>query len=134
MAQVPGVPYVGGASFVIWQYSRHPQEAFELVRFLSSQATSIPASPHSIDMPIRRESLNTPSVATDIIHRICLEALQHGRSFPTMRLWGSIEDKLIVAISNIWADMFSNPGQDLDACLHKHLDPLAERLNIVLEN
>jgi len=131
---VPGVPYAGGASFVIWQYTRHPQEAFELLRFLSLQPTSIPASPYTAEMPTRREALNIPSVEGDPFQRTYLEALLRGRSFPTIRLWGSVEDKLIVETARIWQELFANPDQDLEACLHKHLDPLAQRLNILLGN
>ena len=130
----PGTVYVGGASFVIWQYSPNTQEAFELVRFLSSQPTCIPASPHSIELPTRSDAINMPSAETDIFHRTYLEALQNGRSFPTIRLWGSIEDKLITEISMIWSELFADPGQDLDECLHRHLDPLADRLNVILGN
>ena len=75
-----------------------------------------------------------PSVESNIFHRTYIEALQTGRSFPTMRLWGSIEEKLIATISRIWVELFDDPNQDLDACLHRHLDPLAARLNVVLEN
>jgi multiple sugar transport system substrate-binding protein len=134
IALAPETAYVGGASFVIWKYSLRNEEAFELVRFLSSQPTRIPASPHSHELPTRRDAINMPSVEIDIFHRTYLQAMQTGRSFPTMRLWGSIEDKLIAGISNIWAELFANPDQDLESCLHKHLDPLAQRLNIVLEN
>jgi multiple sugar transport system substrate-binding protein len=128
----PVTSYVGGANFVIWQYSLRYEEAFELVRFLSSQPTRIPASPHSNELPTRRDAINMPTVETDIFHRTYLQAMQVGRSFPSMRLWGSIEDKLVYRISNIWAELFANPDQDLDSCLHKHLDPLAERLDLTL--
>jgi hypothetical protein len=70
----------------------------------------------------------------DVFHRAYLESMQRGRSFPTMRLWGAVEDKLRVGLSSIWADLFVDPNQDLDACIHKHLDPLAKRLNITLGN
>jgi ABC-type glycerol-3-phosphate transport system substrate-binding protein len=130
----PGTSYVGGASFVLWQYSPNSQEAFELIRFLSSQPTRIPASPHAIEIPTRRDAVNMPSVEENIFHRTYLQALQTGRSFPTIRLWGSIEDKLIAETASIWKELFANPDQDLDECLHRHLDPLAERLNIVLGN
>lgn len=132
VAQAPGAAYVGGASFVIWQYSLRDQESFELVRFLSSQPTRIPASPHSLELPTRREALNIPTVENNVYQRTFLDAMQVGRSFPSMRLWGSVEDKLIAEIPNIWADLFADPGQDLDECLHRHIDPLAKRLNTVL--
>lgn len=132
--QMPGWTFTGGTSFVIWQYSPHYQEAFELVRFLSSQPTRIPASPHSYELPTRREAMHMTSVETNVFHRAYIQAMQTGQSFPTMRLWGSIEEKLIVAIAKIWEELYNDPDQDLDACLHRYFDPLAERLNVVLEN
>ena len=134
IAQVPGITFAGGSSLVIWQYTLHPVEAFELVRFLVSQPTSIPASPHDQGLPARREALDMPSAESDIFHRTYLQSLQTSRNFPTTRLWGFIEDKLIIEISNIWAELFADPDQDLDACLHKHFDPLARRLNTTLGN
>ena len=132
IAQLPGTAYVGGSSFVIWKYSMYYREAFELVRFLSSQPTRIPVSPHTDEMPTRREAFNMPSVENDVFHRTYLLALQNGRSFPSIRLWGSIESKLVAETAAIWGELFANPGQDLDECLHRHLDPLAERLNTIL--
>ncbi len=134
IASVPGKAYVGGASFVIWQYSPRYAEAFELVRFLSSQPTCIPASPLSRELPTRREAIHMPSIETNIFHRTYIESMQTGQSFPTMRLWGAIEEKLIAEIAKIWRELLSNPAQDIDECLHRHLDPLAERLNITLGN
>jgi len=134
IVRVPGITFAGGSSLVIWQYSLHPQEAFELVRFLSSQPTRIPAAPHDQGLPTRRESVNMPSAANDAFHRTYLESMQRSRSFPTVRLWGSMEDKLIVEISNIWTELFANPDLDIDACLHRHFDPLAQRLNITFGN
>jgi len=134
IARSQGPTFVGGSSFVVWQYTRHPKEAFDLVRFLSSQPTRIPASPHDQGLPTRREALNMPSVEHDVFHRTYLEALQQGRGFPTIRLWGSVEDKLVSEIATIWSELFADPKQDLRACLHKHFDPLAERLNVILGN
>ena len=131
---MPGYTFVGGTSFVIWQYTPRYQEAFELVRFVSSQPTSIPASPHSYELPTRREAIHMPSVKTNMFHRTYMQAMQTGRSFPTMRLWGSIEEKLLISMAKIWEELFNDPKQDLDACLHRHFDPLVARLNVVLEN
>ena len=134
--RAPGTTYAGGTSFVIWRYTRYPGEAFELVRFLSSQPSAIPISPHpnSTELPAKREAIQLSSIENDVFHRAFIQAMQNGRSFPTMRLWGSIEDKLVIALANIWAELFANPTQDLDECMRRHLDPLAERLNATLCN
>lgn len=133
-ARVPGKPYMGGNSFVIWRYSRHPQEAFDLIYFLSSQAFNIPASPHDHLLPTRLDAIYRPSVQIDPIYRVYLQSLQNGKSFPTAHLWGSIEEKLIQVLAKIWGELFNDSELDLDTCLHQHLDPLAKRINMVLES
>lgn len=132
IAPVPGITFAGGSSFVIWRYTLHPAESFELVRFLSSQPVNIPASPHDQGLPTRRKALDMPSAESDMFHRTYLQSMQRSRSFPSIRLWGAMEDKMISEISNIWAELFANPNQDLDECLHRHLDPLAKRLNTTM--
>ena len=132
-ARLPGIAYIGGNSFIIWKYTAKYQQAFDLIRFLASQPIVHNKKNHQyFKLPTKSESLNAPITQNDPFNRIYLDAFQSGRSFPTLRLWGSIEDKLIPQIANIWAELFARPDQDLDACLHKHLDPLADRLNIVL--
>jgi multiple sugar transport system substrate-binding protein len=126
--------YVGGSSFVIWKYSRHANEAFQLVHFLSAQPPHIPVAPHAGELPTRRDALNMPSVESNIFHRTYLHTLQTGRTYPPIRLWGSIESKLLFEITNIWKELFADPDQDLEACLHSHFDPLAQRLNMALGN
>jgi ABC-type glycerol-3-phosphate transport system substrate-binding protein len=133
IASVPGVPYVGGSCFVIWKYTPRKQEAFELIRFLTSQQAYFPASPLHMDMlPARREAINNLPADDQEFQRLLLQSLQTGRSFPTMRLWGSIEDRLNKEIANIWGELFAGRDQDIAACMHRHLDPLAQRLNLVL--
>lgn len=134
IAPVPGITFAGGSSFVIWQYTVHPAECFELIRFLSSQPIRMPASPHDQGLPTRRNTTEMSSIETDIFHRTFLQSMQTSRSFPTIRLWGAMEDKLIIEISNIWAELFANPEQDLDECLHRHFDTLAQRLNTTMGN
>jgi multiple sugar transport system substrate-binding protein len=132
-ALVPGIPYVGGSSFVIWKYSQRSQEAFELIRFLSSQSLHLHTNPLHADMlSTRRDVIDMLDKEKDESQHVFAESLKTGHSFPTARLWGSIEDKLNKEIANIWGDLFANPKQDLDDCIHRHLDPLAYRLNLAL--
>jgi ABC-type glycerol-3-phosphate transport system substrate-binding protein len=131
---LPGATFKGGSSLVIWQYTFHPKEAFELVRFLATQPVHAPTSRHNYQATSRRAALHIPLMENDVFHLAYLQAIQRGRSFPTMRLWGAVEDKLRVGLGSIWADLFANPDQDLDTCIHKHLDPLAARFNMTLGN
>lgn len=133
VTSIPGTTFAGGSSLVIWQYTMHPQEAFKLVHFLATQPVHQPTSIYDHQVPTRREASHSPLMENDVFHLAYLQSIQRGRGFPTMRLWGAVEDKLRVSLSNIWDELFNKPDQDLDACIHKHLDPIARRLNIVLE-
>jgi ABC-type glycerol-3-phosphate transport system substrate-binding protein len=137
VAPLPGVVFTGGSSLAIWQHTLHPDEAFAWVRFLTTRPPNGPTKIYRDQVPARRDALQVPLLQNDFFHRTYaqyLESIQRGRSFPTMRLWGAIEDKLVIEISRIWAELFANPDQDLDECLHRHFDPLAQRLNTTLGN
>lgn len=124
-----GKAFVGGSSLAIWNYSRHKQECTELIRFLLSQTPNINVSPHATLLPVRQDIFQKKQVLTDAIDDVCIQAMQQGGIFPTIRRWGFIEEKLSQTIAAIWADLFSNPDQNLDSCILKHLEPLARRVN-----
>lgn len=134
---VPGVGFTGGASLVIWQYTPHAYEATEWVRFLATQPVRGPSDEYRNQVPTRREALQVPLQKDDFLHRVYaqyLQSMQRGRTFPTMRLWGTVESVLMGGITDIWQELFENPTLDLDECLHRTLDPLARRLNDKLGN
>lgn len=126
VATVPGVPYIGGTSFVIWKHAHQQQEAVELVRFLSAR----PYRQLNRLLPARVVDLldidNNPTLA------FFKQSLNTGRSFPTLRLWSLIEDSLNQALADAWADNFASPEQPVDNLLQPRLDILARRLNIRL--
>jgi multiple sugar transport system substrate-binding protein len=126
VASVPGVPCIGGSSLVIWNHSRKAKAAIELVHFLSHHV------PQAIRLPARRQALQALA-AQGAFHRTALMSLERGQTFPTVRLWGTMEEKLIQALVAVWQEVLANPlTAAIDAILHRHLDPLARRLNSML--
>ena len=131
-ALVPGVPFVGGSNLVIWNHTRHPEAAVELVRFLTSREAQIAYTARVDPLPTRLDALNAPRFADDPLYRVARDSLRVGRAFPAIPLWGLIEDGLTAACAWIWADLLANPDIDLDTVIRQHLDPLARRLNLTL--
>jgi multiple sugar transport system substrate-binding protein len=128
----PGVPFVGGSNLVIWKHTRQEKLAFELVKFLTSQATQSAYSPHARSLPVRLDALSHPPFSTNPLYQSVVEALKSGRSYQINRLWGMVEERLIAEYNQIWAARFGDPSADLETVLEQHLQPLAERLNVVL--
>lgn len=124
--------YVGGSSLVVWSHSKRKQECLEFVRFILAQPSGRTVSPHSIMLPVQQSNFETPEHSQDPFSQVCMQAMKQGRLFPTVKRWGSIEEKLNQELSNIWVDLFANPNQNINDCIHKRIDPLAKRLNLNL--
>lgn len=133
----PGPSFVGGSNLIVWKYSRNPDAAVRLVRFLTQHAAQLRYCQAVGLLPARMQTLESPPFATDPLWRMAEEGLKTGRTFPIIRLWGLVEDRLTAAFSQVWADLLAREGgfteKDVEVTLEKHLVPLAERLDQLLE-
>jgi multiple sugar transport system substrate-binding protein len=128
----PGVPFVGGSNLVVWRHSSNQKLAVEFVRFLTSQPNQIAYSQHARSLPVRLEALTAPPFATEPLFQPAVEGVKLGRSYPTSRLWGLMEEKLVAELNDIWDELLTNPALDLDRTLEDHLRPLGARLDAIL--
>jgi hypothetical protein len=80
----------------------------------------------------RLDTLTASRFTDDSDHRVMVQALRTGRSFPSIRLWGLIEDKLTATLTRLSAEILDRPAPDIDALLDKYLSPLSEQLNNTL--
>ena len=132
VAPVPGVPFIGGSNLVVWQHSRNPRAAVDLVRFLTSQAAQAAYTRRADFLPARMDVLSAPPFTDQPAYQIIGDALRQGRAFPPISMWGAIEEKLIDVFGRLWADVLARPDIDLEAAMKRYLDPLAERLSLTL--
>jgi multiple sugar transport system substrate-binding protein len=128
----PGPPFIGGSNLLIWKYSRNPEAAVQLVRFLTQEAALVDYCPFIGLLPARLGALSAAPFSEDSFWRTAVHGLETGRSFPTIRLWGLVEDRLTTGFSAVWADLLEHSQVDPLAVLKKHLGPLAERLDLLL--
>jgi len=131
-APVPGVPFVGGSNLVVWKHTRRTDTAVKLIRFLTSHQILAEYSPCTGLLPARLGTLDTPRFAEDPLFQVAAQSVLSGRSFRSLRLWGLVEEQLTSALSLVWTDVLANPQADIDALLGKHLEPLADRLQMSL--
>jgi multiple sugar transport system substrate-binding protein len=134
MAAMPGINFVGGSNLVLWKHIPPQMEkyAITLIEYLTSpevqfahlaQAAALPAHVDALEK-VRKETEFAPIIDT----------ILKGRSFRKLRLWGLVEDKLRVAIGNIWDALFSKEYPNIDNEIANELDPLEYRLQLTLSN
>jgi multiple sugar transport system substrate-binding protein len=132
MALPPGSPYVGGTHFGIWQHSIREREALDLVRFTTLTSNQVLFCQLSGMLPVRVSALDVTPFSTDAHYRVFADALRVGRALTPVTLWGMMEEKLIAALGDIWAEITKQPGGSVEEILHDILDPLANRLQKVI--
>ncbi len=128
----PGPSFVGGMNLVAWQHTPHPQESIELIRFLVSAEAQIECCPRIGMMPTRLDAFADPYYSDNPHQQVLVAALHKGRVFTRFPLWGMMEERLAIAFAQVWLDIFSKPEPNLSAILARHLDALAQRLDITL--
>jgi multiple sugar transport system substrate-binding protein len=131
-AVIPGVPFIGASHLVIWKHSRHEQQALNLVKYLSELRIQQGYSPDSGLLPVLIDVLEKPPYSVDPIYQVMGQSLKTGRSFPSIPLWGLIENKLTITFEKVWNDILMETHPDIEAILVRRLVPLAEQLQLTL--
>ncbi|MEZ0396339.1 MAG: extracellular solute-binding protein [Anaerolineales bacterium] len=132
VAVPPGVPFVGGFHLVIWKHTRREAAAWRLVEFLAGARPPTDLFP-AFALPARLDILNQERFVGHPVYRVMGAAMQMGRSFPSSRVWGMIEDRLFNALPALWQQFFSLPESEFRAALEVCIDGLAQRINLALE-
>lgn len=131
-ARIPGIPFVGGSNLVIWRESRREQAALELVRFLTSPASQIYYGRGAGMLPTRIKTLNLEDYQSDPAAQAMIESLKAGRPFPSVPLWGIVEDRLKMALYQVWMSFMRNPNLNLRETLEQIIGQTAKQLSLTL--
>ncbi len=134
VAAMPGVSFVGGSNLAIWRHVSPQRErlALDLVRYLVSYQAQNDYH-HKVGMlPVRLDLLGESSGPDRLISQTLNTALRTGRSFPSLFVWGLVEDRLTIALAAIWADLLKDPSQSTATVVADHLNALAHRLSLTL--
>ncbi len=132
VALPPGPSFVGGSHLVVWKHGRHPEAAAQLAAFLTQSGPQLAYSQAVGLFPTRLEALATAPFATHPFWQLATRGLRTGRSLLVTRSWGLMEDRLSLALAAVWGDVLADPEADLDELIRRRLEPLAQRLDLVL--
>jgi len=130
--KVPGVPYVGCVSLIIWGHTLQEESALDLIQYLVDPETQRYFYEHSGNMPTRMEAFDESGFFNHELFQACYESLQLGRSFMSTPFWAVVESRFDKLIQRFWQNLFNNPDYDLGSEVPRHLHILNERLEKTL--
>jgi multiple sugar transport system substrate-binding protein len=113
LAPVPGVPFIGGSSLVIWLHSYQEEAAVKLVQHLVSKDVQRSIFTNSGELPVLAELFNSVPFTTDRFLQTVAQSIKQGRAFQSSRKWAIIGMRLNPALSVMWEELFENPDFDL---------------------
>ncbi len=139
VAPYPQEKYVGGSNVAIWKHSRSEDAALALVRYLASAEVQLALSGPSLQLPTRLEGLAARQIQADSLLSIAAQSAVTGRSYPTVPMWGLIEENLINALHAVQIGLLKDTAAqkginetDVTQAVHNAIDPLARRMNVML--
>jgi multiple sugar transport system substrate-binding protein len=137
VALPPGPSFVGGTLLVLWKHSKHPWEAVELIKRLTSAEFQAEYCQISGLFPVRQDLWTDEFINSDEYFPFFNKAISTGRGLPPAALWGIIEDRLAKTIGAIWQDLYAlqvleKPINTLDEIVARHFESLAARLDMTL--
>ncbi len=135
IARLSGPTFTGGSNLIVWQNSLHVRAALEFVKYLTSDNVARIVARESSYIPARWTSASkTPEFQTPA-YQLFAQAVEKGRSYPNLPLWGAVEDLLSNALTRIWDGFFANPEVDLKQLVsqtfiqvNSQLDPILARV------
>jgi len=134
VAPPPGIPFVGGAHFVIWKHTTRETEAFNLVRHLCSREAMMldfQLSGHTT-IPSRMDALNAPPFTTEQAFQAARQTLLQGRGFWAWPLSTLIEKRLVTMLDQLSEEVMNSPHESVEDLVVKNVAPLARTLNFTL--
>ena len=97
----PGVSNAGGSSLVVFRSSKHQQSAWELLEYLSTPAIQQRFYELTGDLPPRRSSWQSGTIATDPYTQAFRTQLERLRTFPQVPEWEEIMQEMRIMAERV---------------------------------
>jgi multiple sugar transport system substrate-binding protein len=134
VAAPPGPAFVGGSDLVVWQHATHEDKPAidDALRYLFTTDKVLPYYQLTGMLPVRLDLLAQPFYANNHHYQRLIEILKQGRTHPRIAAWGLVEERLTSALVRVEQELRSHPDQDIAALLASQIEPMAERLVMIL--
>jgi multiple sugar transport system substrate-binding protein len=128
--RLPSATFTGGTNLVVWKHCLHERAALELVKYISSARIVRLTAANVNAIPSRWKAVaNSKDFRTDAYYQY-VQAVENGRSFPHIPLWGVLETMLSNAMVRIWESILADPQTDLYKLSGEILTQVDQQWNI----
>jgi ABC-type glycerol-3-phosphate transport system substrate-binding protein len=137
-APMPGIPWVGGSSLVIWREVRtsinRERTTMELARYLTSPAAQIAHANAMGTMPARCDIVQSLNCPIPSLIQTFDVSMRTGRVYKPTLIWVRMLNDLGQAFDRITSEILSQPERDVASIFDRPISHLANRFRLMLNN
>lgn len=131
-AGLPQPCFVGGSNLVLWKHSKNKNAALKLLAFLVDARTLQRSSPAMATLPPRLSALESKLYTQDPMLKVMSAAIRGGKTYPPLRLWGLVEDKIVAGLLNIGSQVLSNPPEKITEIVDEEIENICHKVGLIL--
>ncbi len=136
VAALPGVPWIGGSSLVVWKdVLANPvteRTINHLIAFLTDKKTQKQIYELSHVLPARSEALSELNLDPPELLQVEKKILKSGRSYRPYPIWLRIQNDLVHVFDQITSEYLEDTSQDVQPIIRKYADPVVNRYRLIL--
>lgn len=122
--------FIGGSNLTIFKGSKHKDEAWDVIKYLSSDEAQLTYGKMTGNLPAKKSVID--SLGTDPNYAAFIEATNYGKSYPSLPQWGPTESALVKYFGNIWDIVAGVSGSYNEESVKEQLDAAAKEVNAIL--
>jgi multiple sugar transport system substrate-binding protein len=139
ITQVPEGPggrhiFFGGSNLAVFRHSKHPEESWKFIKFLSSYESQVRFFQKTGNPPALKQALSAPTFSQDVHFSKCIEAYAFARPYPNIPSWGLLESVLLRQLSIMWQHVMGTYGPYSEEAIRRELDITAKKMNEILND
>jgi multiple sugar transport system substrate-binding protein len=126
--------FVGGSNLAIFKKAKNKEEAWKVIKYLTSRQPQVDYAKLSGFLPARRDAFDDPYFTDDLNRRVFKEAVFYGKTYPCIPAWGLLEPVLTRRFGIMWDYVTGTaPGYFTEKGLLEQLKLAKEETDGVLE-
>jgi len=119
--------FVGGSNLAIFDASKHKEEAFQVLKYLTTSKEAQLAYTKACGfLPAYKKVFDDPYFSVDPARRVFKEAILYGKTYPCINSWGMLEPILTRRFGILW-DYVTGSKEDLNKSEIENQLDLAKR-------
>jgi multiple sugar transport system substrate-binding protein len=135
-AVLPGTPWIGGSSLVVWSDvlsdPLKERNIMRLIAYLTDKSTQEQIYNLNKVMPARSDALSNLEMEPSELADIEKTVLKTGRSYRPYPIWVRVQNDLIRVLDQIAIEYLEDTSKDVLPIIRKYTDPVVKRYSLIL--